>query len=117
MNGPQMQVIREGLGLTRAELYDLLNADGSERKVGVLTSLSQWERGPERGGRAVPDWLAERLAVMVQVQADRVAAEVAALGEDPVYAIPEEGDEGMPAGYWRAIAWLVAREVPGLRIL
>ena len=104
MAGVEMQVIREGLGLSRAELLALLNR-GSVKQTASVSSVYRWEGGKD----AIQPWLEATLAEWEDAQRGIVDELVAGLGDerDVVLTIPRDGAGGFPGGYWRAVAWLV----------
>lgn len=116
----ELKVVREALGLSREQLAAALN-------VGVR-SVDDWESGR----RPVPDGVredVERIEAYTAEVADHLAADLLEhAGPDPVFEVYDR-DTDMPAldlpgaplaptaRWWRAVAYRVAADVPGLRIV
>ncbi|MFW3386781.1 UNVERIFIED_CONTAM: helix-turn-helix domain-containing protein [Kocuria sp. CPCC 205274] len=116
----ELKVVREALGLSREQLAAALN-------VGVR-SVDDWESGR----RPVPDGVrdgVERIEAFTAEVADQLVAHLLEhAGPDPVFEVYDR-DADMPAldlpgaplaptaRWWRAVAYRVAADVPGLRIV
>lgn len=116
----ELRVVREALGLSREQLAAALN-------VG-LRSVDDWESGR----RPIPDGVrddVERIEAYTAEVADQLAAHLLEhAGPDPVFEVYDR-DTDMPAlelpgaplaptaRWWRAVAYRVAEDVPGLRIV
>jgi transcriptional regulator with XRE-family HTH domain len=116
----ELKVVREALGLSREQLAAALN-------VGVR-SVDDWESGR----RPIPDGVredVERIEAYTAEVADHLAAHLLEhTGPDPVFEVYDR-DADMPAldlpgaplpltaRWWRAVAYQVAEDVPGLRIV
>lgn len=116
----ELKVVREALGLSREQLAAALN-------VG-LRSVDDWEAGR----RPIPDGVrddVERIEAYTAEVADQLAAHLLEhAGPDPLVEVYDR-DADMPAldlpgaplaptaRWWRAVAYRVAEDVPGLRIV
>jgi transcriptional regulator with XRE-family HTH domain len=116
----ELKVVREALGLSREQLAAALN-------VG-LRSVDDWESGR----RIIPDGVRDdvgRIEAYTAEVADQLAAHLLEhAGPAPVFEVYDR-DADMPAldlpaaplpptaRWWRAVAYRVAEDVPGLRIV
>jgi transcriptional regulator with XRE-family HTH domain len=116
----QLKVVREALGLSREQLAAALNV--------ALRSVDDWESDR----RPIPDGVredVERIEAYTAEVAEQLAGHLLELGgEDPVFEVYDR-DADMPdlelpgaplpptARWWRAVAYRVAEDVPGLRIV
>lgn len=116
----ELKIVREALGLSREQLAAALN-------VG-LRSVDDWESGR----RPIPDGVrddVERIEAYTAQVADQLAAHLLEhAGPDPVFEVYDR-DTDMPAldlpgaplpptaRWWRTVAYRVAEDVPGLRIV
>lgn len=116
----EMKVVREALGPSREQLAAALN-------VG-LRAVDDWESGR----RTIPDGVrddVERIESYTAEVADQLAARLLEhAGPDPVFEVYDRDADmsalELPAAplapsarWWRAVAYRVAEDVPGVRIV
>lgn len=120
MTPMEMKVVREALGFSREDLAASLGV--------AVRSIDDWETGR----RSIPDGVRtdiERMEAYTAEVAEQLAGHLLEHGgEDPVFEVYFR-DADMPAlqmpnapltptaKWWRAVAYLVAEAVPGLRIV
>lgn len=106
ITGAEFQMIREGVGLTRAE---------AASRYGVsVQSVQHWDKGKY----AVPRAVAEAIGALEVQLLDEVGALVAHHldAPDAALSIPRVAPEGSPSGWARRVGWLVSLQVPGLEV-